>query len=588
MSQRKYRFVALLLTILILLTKPIQASAVSHEDTLPSGIPKDTIGSEIESFVAEHKDTTAGMAVSVFDQSSVIYHNYFGYSDIENMVTVDQDTVFEWGSITKLLVWVSAMQLWEKGMLELDADIRQYLPEGFLQNLNYDTPVTMLNLMNHNAGFENTALGMFTHREEEICSLEEYLTNVQPQQVFAPGEVTAYSNWGVALAGFVVEQISGVPFYDYVQENIFAPLGMEHSALNADLSDNPWVKQQWEKLKCYTTDAELIPERMKYINAYPAGMCTSTIEDFETFARALLNRESALFQNPATYDTFMSPSAYFGDTDIPLIYHGLWEGGSYGVSVIGHGGSTYGCSSYLLLDLQNRVGMVVMTNQYGEIDYNCEMPELLFGKYEGDTLDFGGYVVFPRCIFRGPLKLEQLLNTFNVSPENLNGRIFVLSGENGVQKITAPSGDYLVTSMPKLIVQYLPLIFWLLGLLFCLLNLIIRCIGWIVRKLRHRDSKRPAKKWAIVACALQLLSLIPVVFAVPSMFGWIMWPIWQYKAVFGAFLVWAAVYAWLAVFGIRKMAGQKNADVYSVAVILSLVISIVNIFYWELGAFWLL
>jgi hypothetical protein len=216
------------------------------------------------------------------------------------------------------------------------------------------------------------------------------------------------------------------------------------------------------------------------------------------------------------------------------------------------------------------------------------MPELLFGKYEGDTLDFGGYVVFPRCIFRGPLKLEQLLNTFNLSQENLNGRIFVLSGENGAQKITAPSGDYLVTSLPKLIVQYLPLIFWLLGLLFCLLNLIIRCIGWIVRKLRHRDSKRPARKWAIVACALQLLPLMPTFIAVFSLFDPIQWPTYLYKAVFGAFLFWAAAYAGLMIYGIREIIKQKKWDIYSVAVILTLLISIINIIYWELGAFWLL
>jgi hypothetical protein len=113
-------------------------------------------------------------------------------------------------------------------------------------------------------------------------------------------------------------------------------------------------------------------------------------------------------------------------------------------------------------------------------------------------------------------------------------------------------------------------------------------MGWIVRKLRRLEAKHPVKKWEIVACALHLLPLIPVMFAVSSMFSLIMWPTWQYKAVFGTFLVWAAVYAWLAVYGVRNMAEQKKVDLHSVAVVLSLVISIVNIFYWELGAFWLL
>ena len=84
------------------------------------------------------------------------------------------------------------------------------------------------------------------------------------------------------------------------------------------------------------------------------------------------------------------------------------------------------------------------------------------------------------------------------------------------------------------------------------------------------------------------MSLIPVIPAVASMFGNIMWPTWQYKAVFGAFLVWAAVYAGLIFYGIREMVKRKKVDAYSVTVLLSLLISIVNIFYWELGAFWLL
>ena len=312
------------------------------------------------------------------------------------------------------------------------------------------------------------------------------------------------------------------------------------------------------------------------------------MQDFTTFAQALLNRESPLFRDPTTYDTLMTPSAYFRDTDIPLNHHGLWAVSIYGVSVVGHGGNTSGCSSYLLLDLQNGIGMTIMTNQSSEGNYNRKMPELIFGKYQGNALDFTGYLVSARTVSRGPLKLQQLLSTIHITPEDTADGLCVLSEHSGMQKLTQPYGDFLVKTLHELIVQYLPLIFWLLGLLFCAVNLMIRGMGWIVRKLRRQEAKHPVKKWEIVACALQLLPLIPVMFAVSSMFGLIMWPTWQYKAVFGVFLVWAAVYAWLAVYGVRNMAEQKKVDLHSVAVVLSLVISIVNIFYWELGAFWLL
>jgi CubicO group peptidase (beta-lactamase class C family) len=580
------RLAAILLCILFMATGPVRAFALSSDGTLPSGISRENIDREIEDYVAAHAETTAGMAVSVFDRSTVIYRNYFGFSDVEKGISVDENTVFEWGSATKILVWVSVMQLVEQGKLELEADLRQYLPEGFLRNLTFDVPVTMLNLMNHDAGFEETLVGMFTHREDRILSLEDYLVRVQPRQVFAPGTVTAYSNWGVTLAGYLVERISGMPFYEYAQTNIFAPLGMTHSALNSDLSDNPWVKEQRAQLQCYTTEAVLIPNCMVYFSMYPAGTCTSTLKDFETFGKALLNRESPLFQDPATYDSFLEPTAYFGDTNLSLNHHGLWAIRMYDASVIGHGGNTAGCSSYLLLDPENGIGMTVMTNQAGEQIFNRKMPELIFGRYQGESLDFTGYVLNARTIYRGPLKLYQLLSMIHMTPETTAGTVSILTNQGGMEKITAPYGDYLVTTLPELLVQCLPLIFWVLGLAFCFLNLFFCGIAGFIRRLRRRMPKRPVKKWTIAACVLQILPLIPVIPAVITFFNWKQWPLWQYDAVFGAFLVWAAVYAVLTVHGIREMVRSRRADAYTVAVVLSLTVSIVNILYWELGAFW--
>lgn len=406
--EKAKKITALLLALMLILNLSMPVAAVSADPALPSGIEKENIGAEIETFTMAHADTMGGMAVSIFDRTGLIYQNYFGYADKASGLAVTSDTVFEWGSATKLLVWVSVMQLTEQGKMDLDGDIRQYLPEGFLKNLCFDEPVTMLNLMNHDAGFEETLIGMFTHREDRILSLEDYLTAIQPRQIFAPGETTAYSNWGVALAGFIVEQVSGMSFYEYVHENIFTLLGMAHNALNADLSDNPWVKQQRQSLECYTADGTLMPESMIYFSMYPAGSCASTLEDFTVFGQALLDRESPLFRDPATYDLFVEPSSYFGDSEIPLNHHGMWAIQMYDAAVIGHGGNTAGCSSYLLLDVENGVGMTVMTNQANELIFNQEMPELVFGKYQGEALDFTGFAMNARTIYGGPLKLQKL------------------------------------------------------------------------------------------------------------------------------------------------------------------------------------
>lgn len=132
-----------------------------------------------------------------------------------------------WGSATKSRVWISVMQLWEQGKIDLDADIREYLPADFLTNLRYGAPVTITHLMNHNAGFQEAYADLFVKDPGAVRSLEDALKAHEPEQIYAPGTVTAYSNWGVALAGYIVERISGEDFAGYVHRHIFEPLGME-------------------------------------------------------------------------------------------------------------------------------------------------------------------------------------------------------------------------------------------------------------------------------------------------------------------------------------------------------------------------
>ena len=123
----KKSFILTLLTIITLgLFQPATALA-EESQKLPSGIERDQIGQKIQDFVKEHEKTTAGMATAVFDKNGTIYKGNFGYVDKENKVKVDDDSVFEWASITKLTVWVSVMQLWEEGKIDLEADSKSLL-----------------------------------------------------------------------------------------------------------------------------------------------------------------------------------------------------------------------------------------------------------------------------------------------------------------------------------------------------------------------------------------------------------------------------------------------------------------------------
>ncbi|MCI5621616.1 MAG: beta-lactamase family protein [Lachnospiraceae bacterium] len=589
MTQKKKGIrIASFLFALLVLFQTVDVSAA--QQTLPSGLNGDQLEEEIDSFVEEHEDTTAGMAVAVFDNSGELVKSYYGYVDKENQIPVEAESVFEWGSTTKLLVWVSVMQLYEQGELDLNEDIRTYLPEGFLTNLSYDTPVTMTNLMNHNAGFQEVYTDLFVKDLSGISSLEDVLKVHQPEQIYEPGTVAAYSNWGVALAAYVVENVSGMSFSDYVHQNIFEPLGMEHSAVYMDLSDNSWVQEKRQELQCYTTTGELIPDCYYYITMYPAGMCTSTLDDFETFARALLDENCVLFEKSETRAEMFTPTAYFGDTDIPSNCHGFWMI-PFGVQTLGHGGNTAGCSSYLLLDLEDGIGAVVMTNQSGESIYNSEMMGLIFGSY--DRSNYTAENELPSGIYRpgrtvrkGPFKI---LSMSYCTVEEDEAMLWMVDEIDGLQKVVYSYGDYLEMPTAVMVLELGLVLLWLAAFLFSLISLLVRLIAFIVRKIRKKEAAvNHLRKWSMVAALLQIVSMILLVASIVCVSAYLRWN--TYFWIFVVFGILTIAMIVMSVYGIVKNRGKQleiRQKVFHVFTIGFLVVTIANILYWNLFMFWM-
>lgn len=426
------KFIAVCMVIAIMLQCFCITSFAAEQNTevnkTPSSLSYSDIQSTIENYVSENLETTAGMSVALYDENGVIYKDDFGYTDKENSKLVDEDTVYDWGSVSKLLIWISAMQLAEQGALDLNEDIQTYLPEGFLKNLTYDKKITMIDLMNHQAGFQEMYF-IQTVNEDEIVSLEQTLSQNQPKQVYEPGTVTAYSNWGASLAAYIVQNISGVDYAEYVRENIFKPLDMKHTSMNADLSDNMWVKEQREKLICYDINGDKVPNNGdSYCILYPAGSATGTIDDFLTFAKAITpngNKECPLFKNQETFKEMYTATSYYGDSSVPNNYHGFFAN-QLGVEILGHGGNTFGCSSMIQFDPTTGLGMVVMTNQAHESVYNYDMYELIFGKFTDSELANierevpQGMISAARSVKEGPLSIVSGISVLSYSEEDLN------------------------------------------------------------------------------------------------------------------------------------------------------------------------
>ena len=418
MKRTKQRWTALCSVLLLLIPFASMLTAQAQGKAFPSGLSYEALTSHIEeAYAAQGNDN--GFMTAVFDAEGTIYEGYFGYANKERGLQMEETTVVDWGSVSKLLVWLSAMQLKERGLLDLGKDVRTYLPDGFLKKLRFDDPITMLDLMNHAAGFEEVLSNMTVSPRDHLMgvyelvlssatplTLEEYLQKSEPHQNFRPGETVTYSNYGSTLAAYVIERITGESFSAYARRSIFTPLGMNDTALSSDLSDNPSVQKRFQDLWFYTADGSAVNDSevasWRVLNCYPVGHCTSTLRDLETFAQALLRHDERLLSADGFAEWF-SPSRTYTGTDVPRNSHGLWWLTTFAVPVVGHNGNSL-ASAMLLLEPNSGVGYVALANEANNDCINV-VAHLLFGNYAGEPGAKEYYTCYSRWPFHGLLRV---------------------------------------------------------------------------------------------------------------------------------------------------------------------------------------
>ena len=511
---KKSRSMALVFSLAFFFIVSPLCSVKAAGKMLPSGLTYEDLPAAIEAYVSNHEKTTCGLNVIVYDRDETIYENSFGYANKESNLLSNANTVYEWGSISKLMVWVSVMQLHEEGKLDLKADIQNYLPEGFLTNLRFDKPITMIDLMNHQAGFQDTYF-IQTADMFELTSLEEALRTRQPKQVYAPGEHTAYSNWGAALAAYIVQRISGMDYVNYVHEHIFEPLHMEHTSISPTYGDNEWVHNNRLKLKCYDSDGEPIGGAgLYYILLYPAGSAAGTIGDLAKFARALTpdeKRPSPLFKKQATLKEMETPTGFYGSTDVEKNLHGLFAS-YYGIETLGHGGNTFGCSSMLQFDPVSGVGMVLATNQAHETIYNYDMYELVYGKFADSTLARmkrevpKGLLLNTRGIIEGPLSFLGAVSVAAYSEEDLDHWWYEEDGT-----VETPFSDFTLSTV-QAIANLTCMVLFILAGLYGFVKIVVG--GLIMDPLRKKKgllSVERLRKHAYALSGLMALALVNLV-----------------------------------------------------------------------------
>ncbi|KRD31285.1 hypothetical protein ASE35_14820 [Lysobacter sp. Root916] len=298
----------------------------------------------------------AGVTLSVVKDGRLLLSKGYGYADVARRTPVDPArTLFRPGSVSKLFTWTAVMQQVERGRIDLDADLNRYL--DFKIPPYRGRPATMRQLMTHTAGFEESLKHLFAADARALRGNARYLKSVQPERVFAPGEVPAYSNYGAALAGYVVERVTRQRYEDYIEAEILRPLGMYRAsfrqplpkALAADLAG------------AYRDGRGAPPHAFELVNPAPAGGLSASAEDMARFMLMQLGEgrlgEAVLLQ-PDTARRMHAP-AYRAFPALNAMALGYFRNDHNGVLTIGHDGATEAFQSSLLLFPQSQVGLFV-------------------------------------------------------------------------------------------------------------------------------------------------------------------------------------------------------------------------------------
>jgi len=320
----------------------------------------------------------AGAVVVVVKDGEIVTERGFGYADVASKRPVDPKlTLFRPGSVSKLFTWTAVMQLVEQGRIDLDADVNKYLPEDFQVPPRDGKPITMRNIMTHTAGYEEQIKNIITENPET----PDYVTLLKrwmPNRVFDAGTTPAYSNYATSLAGFVVERVSGEPFFDYMDKHVFAPLGMKHSTFRQPLPAElvPLMSTGYQT-------ASQPPKKFEMVGPAPAGSLSSPGEDMARFMIAHLQNGEYKGQRILGEET----AKKMHDTPLTLIPAlnrmelGFFETNVNGREVIGHLGDTDYFHTSLHLFLGENTGFYVSFNSAGKEGASHHLRLALFNDF---------------------------------------------------------------------------------------------------------------------------------------------------------------------------------------------------------------
>ncbi len=316
----------------------------------------------------------SAMTVSVVKDGEIIFAKGYGVQDRKNNIPVTAEkSMFRIGSTSKLFTWTAVMQQLERGNLDLDTDINEYLKTFQIPD-TFDEPITLKHVLTHTPGFEDGGLGyLINYDPDKASSIRDFLAEHIPARVNKPGAYGSYSNYATALAGLIVENVSGVPFDEYIEQNIIMPLGMDHTSFREPLPDNIIA----DMTVGYKREAGVYVKQPYEIlgGVRPAGSVAATSIDMAQFMMAHLNNGTLGNTQILMPETakLMHSVLFQPDDRLGGMAHGFYETYVNGHRLIGHGGDTFQFHTDMMIDKDEGLGIFVsyqtMTGTKGRTEF---------------------------------------------------------------------------------------------------------------------------------------------------------------------------------------------------------------------------
>ena len=304
---------------------------------------------------------TPGAVVSVVKDGQVLLEKGYGWADAEKHIPVDpKATLFRPGSTSKLFTWTAVMQQVELGKLDLDTDVNQYL--DFKVPVRNGHPLTLRHIMTQTSGFEEVIKDLVSFGTASPPLRDVLVANMPPLRA-DPGTVAGYSNYATALAGYIVQRVSGEQYEDYIEHHIFQPLGMAHSTFRQPLPAAlaPLMAQGY-------METGQPGHGFEVVNLPPAGSLSSTADDMSRFMIAHLQDgslgDARILQAATAQKMHTTPTRLF--PDLNGIALGFYQQDINGHRVIAHGGDLNYFHSDLALFIDDHVGLFISVNAPGK------------------------------------------------------------------------------------------------------------------------------------------------------------------------------------------------------------------------------